>query len=254
MSNVLKPRRPNAPSREASSRLAADIAAGVLTPAPGDAGAAAIQKLAQAVAGTPAALKSRSEPIAPPAAPQAASGAEFRLDPAATRVVVFTHGSYPQNALAVEIPLWLHANGLMGNLVALAGSPVERIRNEAMISQVLNAPRHLTDFIFCDSDQRPTAATDLFLRVPGDIVVCECPVPNMGTWADPQAFHCGLFRVRRHVIEAIKPPWFAFDLGPDGSRLNACECAHFAAKARAAGFSITRAGWCDHFKTFGEKG
>jgi len=71
-------------------------------------------------------------------------------------------------------------------------------------------------------------------------------VSNNKVWNDPQAMHCGLWRCSRRVLETIRPPWFQRVLAPDGTRQKRCVCLHFRDKARAAGFTVVRAGWCGH--------
>jgi hypothetical protein len=43
-------------------------------------------------------------------------------------------------------------------------------------------------------------------------------------------------------------PWFAFGVSDDGLTQTACECQHFAAGARAAGFAPARVGIVGHLQ------
>jgi len=61
---------------------------------------------------------------------------------------------------------------------------------------------------------------------------------------DPSdAFHSGLWRTTREVLEAIDPPWFAWPVNADGTDIAGCPCGYFAAKIRAAGFTVAQAGF-----------
>lgn len=110
----------------------------------------------------------------------------------------------------------------------------------------LALPSDCDHFVFADRDMRPGPDTEAFLKAEGDLVACKYDVSNKETWADPQTMHCGLWRCSRKVLEAIEPPWFQRVLSKDGANEKTCVCMYFRDKARAAGFTVVRAGWCDH--------
>jgi len=97
-----------------------------------------------------------------------------------------------------------------------------------------------------DRDMRPGQAALPMLQAEGDVVGCTYPIPHMAGWADPAMIHLGLVRVRRKVFETLEPPWFLFGYTEDGAGLGLCECGYFRDRALEAGFTVTRAGWCDH--------
>ena len=111
---------------------------------------------------------------------------------------------------------------------------------------ILKAPAEIRHFVLIDRDMRPGQLSLPVLQAAGDVVGCTYPVADMRRWADPAAIHLGLVRVRREVFEKIPSPWFRFEHTADGSRLQKCECLYFRDKAIEAGFSVVRAGWCDH--------
>ena len=165
------------------------------------------------------------------------------IDPAKTRAIV---QCWPDRTITWEAAAWLYGVFPPQNIVAMCIRGIIQARNLAVREVVLKAPDEITDFVFMDHDMRPSMATMPFLRADADVVGCEFPIPHMEAWADPQAIHMGLVRVRRKVFEKIDPPWFRFEYSPDGSQLEKCECIYFRDKALAAGFSVVRAGWCDH--------
>lgn len=107
-------------------------------------------------------------------------------------------------------------------------------------------PSRFDWFVFADRDLVPVSHTDRWLDAEADVVCCEYPLANRAGWAHPQAFHTGLWRCHRRVLEAIAPPWFGRGFSPDGCEMRKCVCDHFRDKALAAGFAIARAGWADH--------
>ncbi len=170
---------------------------------------------------------------------------QLAIDPARTRAIVLT---WPDHSLTWEAAAWLYNLLPPQNVFALQQRDVALARNNAVKELCLKAPESITDFLFMDRDMRPGAAALPVLQVPGDVVGATYPIGNMASWAEPEAIHMGLVRVSRSCLAAIEPPWFAFGYSADGTAVTACECAHFARKAREAGFTVRRAGWCDHGK------
>lgn len=56
-------------------------------------------------------------------------------------------------------------------------------------------------------------------------------------------------KVSRRALERIRPPWSHFEFDEEGIEITQCECDHFAAKARAAGFCPVKAGAVGHLAT-----
>ena len=110
----------------------------------------------------------------------------------------------------------------------------------------LALPSECQHFIFADRDMRPGTDTEPFLKAEGELVACEFDLAANESWEDPQAMHCGLWRCSRRVLESIKPPWFMRVFSETGTRQYRCPCLYFRDKARAAGFTVVRAGWCYH--------
>jgi hypothetical protein len=186
-------------------------------------------------------------PPATPATPPCPAGSCPSLRwPGAGRTLVLAF-AWPDNTITWELARWLFQVFDVGNLytVVIPGGVVAA-RNMAVRDLVLKAPPHITEVLMVDRDMRPCDATMPFLAAQADIVGVEYPTGNPKAWADPAAAHMGLVRVRRQVFEAVAPPWFMFEYSADGSQRVGCECGFFMRKARQAGFTVARAGWCDH--------
>ena len=157
--------------------------------------------------------------------------------------IVFT---WPDHAVTWEAAAWLYNLLPPGNIFSIRGKDHQTIRNEAVVRMVLTAPPEIEQVVLMDRDMRPDGASVPVLQVPGDVAGCLYPIPDMRGWAQPDAIHLGLVRVARKVFEALDPPWFMRTYSKDATAWAQCECGSFAAKAREAGFSVARAGWCDH--------
>jgi len=101
-------------------------------------------------------------------------------------------------------------------------------------------------FIFVDNDMEPGSQTAEFLRAEQDVVSAMYPTGHAESWDHPYAFHTGLWRTHRKVLETIRPPWFGYKYSEDGCSIVACSCAMFRNKAVAAGFTVGHAGWAGH--------
>ena len=100
---------------------------------------------------------------------------------------------------------------------------------------------------FLDNDVLPAyPGLDEWLAVPGDVVSCRSRMANSHAWCTPDAFHDHLWRCRPAVLYKIPPPWFTLNLSADGCDLLGCECMTFAARVKAAGFTLAHGGWCEH--------
>jgi len=61
-------------------------------------------------------------------------------------------------------------------------------------------------------------------------------------WPSGPAWHRGLWRARRKVLEAVPKPWF-----PTHPR-RGCRCRDFAEECRRNGFTVVTAGKADHME------
>ena len=165
------------------------------------------------------------------------------IRPEATRAIVLT---WPDHALTWEGAAWLYHLLPPENIIGFCGRNLVVARNAVVKELCLKAPPEITDFILMDRDMRPGQAALPMLQAEGDVVGCTYPIPHMAGWADPAMIHLGLVRIRRKVFEALQPPWFLFGYTEDGAGLGLCECGYFRDKVLEAGFTVTRAGWCDH--------
>lgn len=60
---------------------------------------------------------------------------------------------------------------------------------------------------------------------------------------------CGCLLIKREVLEAMKSPWFKFDIAEEGLNTNRCECRFFCEKASVLGFTIEKTGIVGHIAT-----
>ena len=158
--------------------------------------------------------------------------------------------SYPDGMTALSLTAWLNWIGI----------PFERIhahwKDDRDMSCAYNfgvkhlALKYATDqIIFADADIRPDPQkTAPFLEIEADVVSCTytTDASHGEAWPTIMAFHTGLWRTHRTVLEAIEPPWFHWKYKDDGCDLAACLCESFAEKVVAKGFTIAHGGWAGH--------
>ena len=100
---------------------------------------------------------------------------------------------------------------------------------------------------FIDNDVTIThPGLDKWLATEGDVVSCDCEMRNHRAFSSEEAFHNHFWRCRVEVLEKLEAPWFEPMSSADGCDMLGCECQTFAAKARAAGFTVRHGGWCSH--------
>ena len=158
---------------------------------------------------------------------------------------------YPTGHVEPRLIRWLNENGIGWDAIAFSNvRMIPRAYNQGVRQALASGRREL---IFADNDIIPSSAngnrpgTNDFLTVTdADVVCCPCELGIPGAWARPETFHCGLWRTTREALLRVSPPWFLEKYDADGTELEQCVCAYFAAKARAAGLTIVRAGWADH--------
>ena len=164
------------------------------------------------------------------------------FDPAKTLMLV---ASYPDDMHTPELARWAAHIGL--DLPSQFGTYCEQGITVAYNKAVITALQSKYEtFIFADRDVRPSFAADPFLTLDADIACCVYPVCEPDAWAKPEAFHTGLWRVRRDVLASLDRPWFRTEYSPDGTVEAKCCCTYFRDKAIAAGFTVAHAGWADH--------
>ena len=168
-----------------------------------------------------------------------------------TAVIVF---AYPNNMISLEAMAWLWRRFPIEHVFSVNVPHVIRARNSAIKNFVvgnkaqprLKLPPQITNIILLDNDIKPTDASDAFLALDTDLAACRYETGSPLAWASLDSFHLGLCKIRREVFSAVPAPWFEFGMSADGTDLTCCECASFARKAAAAGFSIGNGGWADH--------
>lgn len=152
---------------------------------------------------------------------------------------------FPDEMMMPQIVTWFIRHGLPAeNLHWYTKRFITAATNSAIRDIAL--PSKAEQIIFIDADMKPDRRTDPFLDVDADIVGATFPVEEMAMWADPRLAHAGLMRCDRRVLEKMEPPWFRRVYSADGCDVVKCPCLYFSDKARAMGFTIARAGWCEH--------
>ena len=168
-------------------------------------------------------------------------GMELAIRPERTRLIVY---AWPDNTLTAEIAAWSRLFPAENVFTVVRRDPCAA-RNWSVRELCRKAPPEFETFIHVDRDMRPGPAALPFLSVEADLVGCAYDNGNLACWAQPDAVHAGLFRVSRRLADELPLPWFQHGYSPDGCDW-LCECVGFAAKVKAAGFSVARAGWCGH--------
>jgi len=171
--------------------------------------------------------------------------AENDRDRGAIAAVVLT---WPDRSVTWETAKWLWGLFRPDRILSVCRrGRIDEVRNWTVREVCLKAPPDVQHFLFLDRDMRPSALTTPILEAEGDVVGAMYPLGNPWTWADEGMVHAGCLRVSRRVLEALAPgPWFRFEFTADGADLTRCECSWFAERAREKGFTVRRAGWCDH--------
>ena len=82
----------------------------------------------------------------------------------------------------------------------------------------------------------------------GDVVCAEYETECMHeqAWGPPDAFHSGLWRTSRRVLETMEPPYFLPQYNSDATAVVGCHCNHLRRKLTEKGFSIRHVGRVDH--------
>ena len=104
-------------------------------------------------------------------------------------------------------------------------------------------------FIFAENDIRPDLTlTAPFLEAEGDVVCAEYETECMHdhAWGPADAFHTGLWRTTRRVLETMEPPYFLPQYNSDATAVVGCHCNHLRRKLAEKGFRICHTGRVDH--------
>ena len=146
---------------------------------------------------------------------------------------------------------WLAENFPVGRALHFCKQVPQNIARNSMIRDVALPfiAREKLDWIwFIDHDVTLThPGLDRWLSIEGDVVSCDCAMrTGEAAWGAEDAFHDHFWRCRPEVLLALDPPWFCDNVSSDGCDLLGCECGPFAARVRAAGFTIRHGGYCGH--------
>ena len=93
--------------------------------------------------------------------------------------------------------------------------------------------------------QLGTAPTIALAESDAEVAWCRA-VGRDGRLAHRGSYSAACCKLSRRLLERMARPWFAFELKADGLDVASCECAGFAASARAAGASIEAVGIVAH--------
>lgn len=97
--------------------------------------------------------------------------------------------------------------------------------------------------LFADAAIVPINATAPLLLADADVANAIYQTEVEEAFDPSVVFHSELWRTTRDVLEAVDPPWFAWPVNADGTDIAGCPCGYFAAKIRAAGFTVAQAGF-----------
>lgn len=120
-------------------------------------------------------------------------------------------------------------------------------RNRMVRDMLIALPPSVTEIVYMDHDITPLDEhSDRVFDVDADIVGCRYPTSNTNAWSAPDIFHNGFVRIKRRVLETLKPPWFTLPYTDDGCALRSCECIGLRDRALAAGFTVANTGHAEH--------
>jgi len=169
----------------------------------------------------------------------------LNFDPQKTLTVV---AAYPDGRMDPSLFWFFNRHGLLFDEEHIAMTNIRdpAIAKNIIIKNIL-LPSDAETFIVVDNDIGFLARTDPFLDADFDLT---CVVCNNGhgpaAWKEPGAFHAGLWRTHREVLEKTLPPWFRLEYSQDGTKVKRCLCMHFADKVKSMGFTVGHAGFAHH--------
>lgn len=105
--------------------------------------------------------------------------------------------------------------------------------------------------IFADADMQPSPSnTNALFDSALDIAGVRHKAENPDAFNGPDAFHCGIWRMRRSVLKTIwdntGDDMFQTKYHEHGRKLASCPCSTFAGHARRLGFTVGNAGYAEH--------
>ena len=153
--------------------------------------------------------------------------------------------TWPTGMVRSGLVHWLYRLGLGQEQIAEICTKPIVVAKSIAIRDALRTP--YDTFIFADNDMVPhPRMIQPFVDAEQDLVCANFAIADMAGWGDPQAFHMGLWRTTRKVLETVGPPWFETTYTDDGCAVAKCNCMHLRDKVLCAGFTVGRAGWAEH--------
>jgi hypothetical protein len=144
---------------------------------------------------------------------------------------------------------WLRDIGIPSERIVVHWSKRREIISEYNYGIRYALRSKFNHFIFADNDVKPNVkVTQPFLDLEEDLTCVEYPCQDRceSAWATQTAFHTGIFKCKRRVLERIPKPWFEYQPLDNGCSYQKCLCLNFARKAMRQGFTIAHGGWADH--------
>jgi len=133
------------------------------------------------------------------------------------------------------------------NVRGLQITPYICARNKAVRDIILPVVDKYDWVLMINNDITPTESSSKFLELDADLLSCECSYQgSMDAWKSSNAFHTALCCIRTEVFKLMQPPWFQYVYTADHCDVISCDCAYFAEKAKALGFTIAHGGFCSH--------
>lgn len=104
------------------------------------------------------------------------------------------------------------------------------------------------EFLFADNDVHPhPKLTQPFLEATDKDFLCVEYDNGCGaTWANPAAFHCGMWRTNRAALERVGLPAFQWPRNATHTQETGCCCTYFAKRAAKLGLKTGHAGSMGH--------
>lgn len=167
----------------------------------------------------------------------------FRFQPDRCMAII---AAWPDKQTTPQLPTWLWSIGVAEVLVHNYGEGQMDCCYNWSVKLALDSPRKYNQFIFADKDIWPSVLSQPFLEERADVVACKYPTPQKHSWDAPDAFHTGLWRTKRKVLERVGIRPFQWQLNAEGIASATCLCEPFAERVKACGFTVACAGEAHH--------
>lgn len=158
----------------------------------------------------------------------------------------------PSRMLDADLAKWVYGHFPAGNIKFVMPAsdgrypPVVPMRN-MVARDVLAGAKDFENIVFFDNDLRPDHRLEPMFQISADVCGAMYATDNPSAWLMPDSIHAAAMRFHRRVLEALQPPFFMHKYDEEtGTRMTCCDCGYFVQKAKAAGFSVARAGYSDH--------